>query len=167
MIFILNSATYYALDVHEYKYTSSKQNKGLAYELLNVSFDDKNIKFNGWAYNSDTQHYSQANDIKIDIIAIGDGVDFLTLDSKITDEYNLTPIEHFEGKPDCGVTEYYKDNSVCNYDYKYVTFDAKMELEKFNPKYEYEFYLFVESKNSNTKRYTKLYSPGINIEKEN
>lgn len=149
----------------DYSYSTSKEN-GIVYELLSIDRNSTGINLSGWAYINDTQHYDSPNDIKIDLKLENEDKESVFITTKISDKYDLTEMEKYVGTRFCNESELNKDPTVCNYRYEYVTFEATIPYSNFSPNHTYNLYLYINSKTSNKKMYTKVYADLGNIKFE-
>lgn len=150
-----------ASEYDDYEYTSSKQDNGLTYELTKVDLTTSFLYLEGWAYIPDSQHYTSASDIKITIMSYESGGNKTYYETTITNDYDLTMIEKYNGVDYCEENIYNQSPDDCAYYYKYVGFEVKIPISEFIYPNTYEFYIYVEAKDSHIKRYTKLYSPNV------
>ena len=88
------------------------------------------------------------NDIQIDIMSASNTGANIMHRASISNEFDLTSVEKYEAKRFCENNEYNKPATTCNYYYKNVNFEVTIPLSTFKYPQNYDFYLFVHSKNS-------------------
>ncbi len=159
LILIQSIVIIQAKDYSDYQYTDQKGRLGIAYELIDVNLDQNGLYFSGWGYIPETSHYNNNNILNIDIMVYESSGEKYYYDTMISNKYDLTEVNKYVGVDYCNNSIHFQEPTDCNYYYKNVSFEVQIPLSVFQYPYEYEFYLYIENKETNTKRYTKLYSP--------
>ncbi len=131
--------------------------KDLSFEVLSVETNQNELIVRGWAFITYKQHFMNASDHSIFL-------EFFNINDQFKVQaslYNLsqTQMMTYFGSPTCSNGSTYQLPEVCNYNYEYVGFEAKIYLDRFNPGDSYQTNIIVQAHTAGISYKTALYYP--------
>ncbi len=144
-------------------YTNSIENASitgkneLIYEITNFYLSENQLCIEGWAFNSESQHFldESTHEIWIELKCPNESHLYKTQLKNI----DQSELMNYQGARTCQVDEYFKTASICNYEYKNVGFEAKINLNELNLDQIYVASLIVDGKSCGRTTKIPIYCP--------
>lgn len=133
----------------------TNQRSILAYEILDVTINNTELKINGWGILPDQHHFKDTNSHEYELM-LNSSNHSLSY-SGVVKKVDLTRIMEYRGYPRCSTDSL--NQKDCNYDFKNVGFEFTVPLEDLKTGHRYDASLIIKSKIQKKSYKSDLYYP--------
>lgn len=134
--------------------------KQAPYEIQAINFLNDTLTIKGWAFLSETQHYSTASDHDYEFLLESKN-DLITYKKEEFKKFivSQTDLMYYSGPGYCTNAQYNAKSTTCNYKYENVGFEANIPLSALLENEIYRVYLKISANNAKKSGIIDIYFP--------